>query len=71
MNTTSVHLHGGRLDGTSRTAALGSDGQPEERIEFEHESHDGVWYVEYQRGQQDDGGWHFNATGIEERADEE
>ncbi|BCB76561.1 hypothetical protein GCM10022251_22580 [Phytohabitans flavus] len=71
MNTTSVYLHGGRLDGTSRNAPLGPDGQPNERIEFAQQTHDGLWYVEYKRDRQSDTGWHFRATGNEERADEE
>jgi hypothetical protein len=71
MKTTSVYLHGGRLDGSSRSAPVGPDGKPKERIEFEHNSGDGLWYVEYQRDQHSDAGWHFKATGIEERADEQ
>jgi hypothetical protein len=31
----------------------------------------GMWYVQYLRERQDEEGWHFRATGNEERADEE
>ncbi|HEX6969307.1 MAG TPA: hypothetical protein VF174_10925 [Micromonosporaceae bacterium] len=72
METTQVRLHGGPLDGSVRTAPVGPDGRPAERAEFDHEpTGDGLWYVEYQRERLDDDGWHYQATGIQQRADEE
>jgi hypothetical protein len=69
--TTSAYLHGGRLDGMVRETQTGPDGQPGYRVEFELEAEGGLWYIEYQREQADRNGWHFQATGNEERADEE
>jgi hypothetical protein len=72
MESTRVRLHGGPLDGSVRSTPLGPDGQPAERAEFDHDSAgDGLWYVEYQRERLDKDGWHYRATGIEQRADEE
>ncbi|MFS8477973.1 MAG: hypothetical protein FWJ93_03205 [Micromonosporaceae bacterium] len=70
MASTNVHLHGGPLDGTVRPVPVGPDGQPAERIEIDHHS-DGRWYIEYERARHGEDGWHFQATGIEQRADEE
>jgi hypothetical protein len=66
-----VRLHGGPLDAATRLVPAGTDGQPVERIEFEEQRTDGLWYVEYRRAGEADDGWHFEATGNEERADEE
>lgn len=71
MDTATVRLHGGPLDGTIRQAPIGPDGQPVERTEFDHTTDGGQWYVEYQRTRKDADGWHFAATGVEQRADEE
>lgn len=66
-----AHLHGGPLDGTVRPAPVETDGRPAELIEFDHRGDGGIWYVEYRRVRDSDQGWHFEATGNEERADEE
>lgn len=71
MERTDVHLHGGPLDGTVRSVAVGPDGQPAEKVEFDHDSDQGLWYIEYERTRHGEDGWHFQATGIEQRADEE
>mgnify|MGYP001462353353 CR=1 FL=1 len=71
MNTATVHLHGGPLDGAVRVVPTGSDGQPAELADFDHETQDGLWYVQYRRARHDNKGWHFEATGNEKRADEE
>jgi hypothetical protein len=71
MDTTKVHLHGGPLDGAVRPAPADPDGTPAERAQFEHQVDGAVWYVEYRRARHTENGWHFEATGNEERADEE
>lgn len=71
MRTASVRLHGGPLDGMVRPAPTGPDGQPVERAEFDHRAEGGLWYVEYERARQGADGWHFEATGNQQRADEE
>jgi hypothetical protein len=70
METISVHLHGGPLDGSTRTAPVEADGAPPEWTDFEYER-EGVWYAQYRREHQGDDGWHFRSTGIEKKADEE
>ncbi|HEX5595727.1 MAG TPA: hypothetical protein VFX61_06875 [Micromonosporaceae bacterium] len=71
MDKVSVHLHGGPLDGTVRPAPVGPDGMPPELTEFDHDAEGGRWYLEYRRDRQGADGWHFQATGIEQKADEE
>ena len=71
MDNVRVRLHGGPLDGTVQLAPAGPDGQPAERAEFDHNAGGGLWYIEYQRVRQGEDGWHFEATGNEQRADEE
>jgi hypothetical protein len=65
-----MHLHGGALDGRTALAETADDGMPPDFVELEHED-EGVWYIEYRRDRQAEDGWHFTATGNEERADEE
>lgn len=71
MESTEVRLHGGPLDGTVQSTPLGPDGLPAERAEFDHDAGDGLWYIEYQRERRDEDGWHYRATGMRQRADEE
>lgn len=71
MDTIQVHLHGGPIDGAVLPAPVGPDGLPAERAQFEYEVGEGLWYVEYRRDSQREDGWHFRATGNDERADEE
>jgi hypothetical protein len=70
VRNVSVHLHGGPLDGAVRQTAANEDGVPSERIDFDFDD-DGTWYAEYRRDRQDQDGWHFQATGNQERGDEE
>lgn len=70
VTTTKIRLHGGRLNGAERATPIDADGLPAEFLEFEYDDN-GIWYVEYRRDQQASDCWHFNATGIEERADED
>ena len=71
MNGVDVYLQDGPLRGAVRTAPVGPDGKPAERFEFDHRADGGLFYVEYQRVEQGEDGWHYRATGIEQRADEE
>lgn len=70
VSSVSVHLHGGPLDGAVRQAKANEDGAPSDRIEFEY-TDGGTWYAEYRRDRQDQEGWHFQATGNQQRGDEE
>ena len=66
MTGSVAHLHGGPLDGTTREL-----GNPDEVVEFTHQSRDGTWYVEYRRDRRTDDGWHYEATGGMDKQDEE
>ncbi|HLU45483.1 MAG TPA: hypothetical protein VKZ67_10780 [Natronosporangium sp.] len=70
MKTITVHLHGGPLDGTTQPAPVGEDGNPPEWTDFDFEWA-GDWYAQYRRAHRGEDGWHFQATGIEKKADEE
>lgn len=67
----SIHLHGGPLDGAVRPTPEQRDGAPPEFMDFEIDSGSGLWYAQYRRGRHAGDGWHFEATGVEKRADEE
>jgi hypothetical protein len=70
MNTT-AQLHGGPLDGTVRTLPSEPNGEPAEITEFDYDASDATWYVEYRRTHRDESGWHYEATGNQERPDED
>jgi len=67
----SVHLHGGPLDGAVQPVPADQDGRPREYIDLEYGSGGAIWYVQYRRDRERDDGWHFRATGVQKRADEE
>jgi hypothetical protein len=70
VSSVSVRLHGGPLDGAIRQATADEDGMPSEQVEFEY-ADSGTWYAEYRRDRRDQEGWHFQATGNQQRGDEE
>jgi hypothetical protein len=70
VSSVSVRLHGGPLDGAVRDATADEKGVPSERVDFDVVE-GGTWYAEYRRDREDREGWHFQATGNQERADEE
>jgi hypothetical protein len=70
VSSVNVHLHGGPLDGAVRQVTANDKGVPSERMEFDFVE-GGKWYAEYRRDKQDQEGWHFQATGNQERADED
>lgn len=71
MGAISVHLHGGPLDGAVEPVPTGSDGQPRQVVDVEYGSGGATWYVQYRRERRTEDGWHYRATGIQDRADEE
>lgn len=59
-----AYLHGGPLDGQQRTAPAGTDGEPIELAEFEHEAQGTPASAEYRRSHRyDDSGWHYEFVG--------
>ncbi len=71
MAGVSVHLHGGPLDGAIQPVPADQDGLPRQFVDVEYGSGGALWYVQYQRERRSDDGWHYRATGVQERADED
>ena len=71
MSGISVHLHGGPLDGAVEPVPADQDGQPRQLVDVEYGGGGATWCAQYRREHRGVDGWHYRATGVQERADED